>query len=103
MNLSVEDLERYKKGIQIELEKYSEELYQIENAPFLNDAQRDELYIEANKRFNTNSDKLAQEFGIHMDNVKSINLATDKKTEDKVNEEKESDDGLDERGKPLHG
>ncbi len=103
MNLSVEDLERYKKEIQIELEKYSEELYQIENAPFLNDAQRDELYIEANKRFNTNSEKLAQEFGIHMDNVKSINLATDKKTEDKVNEEKESDDGLDERGKPLHG
>lgn len=102
MNLSVQDLEQYKREIQIELEKYSEELYKIDEAPFVDDRQRDELYKDANKRFNANSEKIAQKYGINLDNVKSINFATDQKTEEKVNEVEEPDDGLDERGKPLH-
>lgn len=99
MNLSTEDLEGYKKQIQKELESYSEELYKIEETAFLNDAQKDELYIQANERFNTNNEKMARQFNIDLSDVQAINLATDERTQEQVDKE---EDEFDERGKPLH-
>lgn len=92
MDLSTEDLEEYKKQIQKELENYSEELFKIEETPFLSDAQRDELYIQANERFNTNNEKMAKQFNIDFSDVEAINLATDERTQDQV--EKEEDELL---------
>ncbi len=87
MNLSITDLENYKKEIQIELQKYSEELYKIQETAFLTDAQKDALYLEANKRFNTNNEKIAEKYGIHFENVQEINLSTHKQAEEHVMEE----------------
>ena len=85
-DLSIKDLEEYKKELEQELEEFAEELYKIENTDFLSDEQKDSLYLQANEKFNTKNEELAKQYGIDLDNVQSINLQTDKHTEDKVEE-----------------
>lgn len=89
MNLSTEDLKQYKEKIQEELERYSNELAKIEETPFLDDAQREQLYREANEKFNRNNEKIAKECHIDLSDVKAINLATDEKTNEQVQQEDE--------------
>lgn len=88
INLSTEDLKQYKEKIQEELERYSNELAKIEETPLL-DTQKEELYRQANEKFNSNNEKMAKEYHIDLSDVKSINLATDEKTNEQVEQEDE--------------
>ena len=100
LKISIEDLENYKREMQKELEQYSQEMYRIQETPFLSDAQKDALYAEANERFNSNNEKIAKECNVELNDVKAINLATDERTQEQI--EKENDDEeYDDRGKLL--
>ena len=82
------------------MEKYSDELYKIEQTPFLSDTEKDKLYIQSNEKFNRNNEKMAVKHGINIEDVKAINLETDERTQEQVDKEQE-DDEFDERGRPI--
>lgn len=88
MNLSTQDLKRYKEKMREELERYSNELARIEEAPLL-DAQKEELYRQANEKFNHNNEKIAKECHIDFSDVKAINWKTDERTREQVQQEDE--------------
>lgn len=91
LNLSIEDLEEYKKEIKYELEKFSQEFYKIDETPFASDAQKDELRAKVNEGFNENNEKIALKYNINFEDVKEINLVTDEHTEEINNEFQDED------------
>lgn len=94
-DLSVEDLEEYKRMFKENIEEYEIELYEIENAPFKSDAQKDKEYIEVNEKFNLKNADAAKKCDINFDDMKEINLITDERTQEQV--DKEQDDPDEER------
>ncbi len=99
LKVSIEDLENYKREVQQELEKNSQELYKIEETPFLSDAQKVNLYVQANERFNHNNAQIAKKYNIELSDVQAINLAIDERTQGQIEQETEEDE-IDDRGRP---
>ena len=95
-DMSVDDLEEYKKKFKENMEKYFVKLYEIENDPLKSDAQKDKEYLEANKDFNIQNLEDAKVCNINIDDIKEINLETDERTKQQV--DKEQDDEQKENG-----
>jgi len=89
INLSTKKLQEYQQEIQEELEKYSENIYKIEQNNMLSDEQKDQMYMQVNETFNKNNREIALQYGIEYSDVKAINLATDKQTNEQINENEE--------------
>jgi hypothetical protein len=103
VGLSIDKLENYKKRAKELLEKFSQELYKVEESDFLTKEQKNQLYNDANNKFNIENEKLSLEFGINYRNVKSINLKTDEKTNEKITKENDEPDAWDVPGKIKRG
>lgn len=103
VGLSIDKLENYKKRAKELLEKFSQELYKVEESDFLTKEQKNQLYNDANNKFNIENEKLSLEFGINYRNVKSINLKTDEKTNEKIIKENDEPDAWEVPGKIKRG
>lgn len=91
-DLSIDDLQSYKREVQIELEKFSQELNKIDQELFVSDIEKDRRRVEANGMFNKNNKQIALKYNIDLENVKDINLETDITTNEQV--EKETDEEI---------
>ncbi len=91
MNLSLQDLENYKKQIEQLLEQYSQNVIAIEENNLLNAQQKKEMLLQNNQNFERLNAQVAQKYGIDKSDVKAINLQKTKYQQD-VQEQLETED-----------
>lgn len=91
MNLSLQDLENYKKQIEQLLEQYSQNVIAIEENNLLNAQQKKEMLLQNNQNFERLNAQVAQKYGIDKSDVKAINLQKTKYQQD-VQEQLENED-----------
>lgn len=89
MNLSVQEIENYKKEVEKLLEKYSQEIEKIKETAATPEEAETMVKI-SNQEFNFANEELAKKYGIDLSDAKSINLQTEEHTEEKVDDEPEA-------------
>lgn len=90
MNLSVQDLENYKKEVEELLENYSAQVYRIEDKFLANNEEKARELSENNLAYDRMNVELAKKYGIDRSDVKSINLQTTEYTEDRTEKLREN-------------
>lgn len=91
MNLSVQDLENYKKEVEKLLDKYSQNKIAICENPLIENEQKSQLLLENNENFNRLIEDMGRQYGIDKSDVKSIHLQTTEHTKEEI-EQQEDDE-----------
>lgn len=92
MNLSVQDLENYKKEVEELLEKYSQNVAEITENSLIDEEQKNQLLRENDNNFDRLITDMTQKYGIDLSDVKSIQLQKNEYVQEKLEETDEEDD-----------
>ncbi len=92
MNLSVQDLENYKKEVEKLLDKYSQNVVAIIENPMLEEGQKNELLAENDNHFNRLLTEMTQKYGIDKSDEKSIQSQKKEYVQEKIEKEEEDDE-----------
>lgn len=92
MNLSVQDLENYKKEVEKLLDKYSQNVVAITENPMLEEEQKNGLLAENDNNFNRLLTEMTQKYGIDKSDERSIQLQKKEYVQEKMEEPEEEED-----------
>ncbi len=92
MNLSVQDLENYKKEVEKLLDKYSQNVVAIIENPMLEEGQKNELLAENDSNFNRLLTEMTKKYGIDKSDEKSIQSQKKESVQEKIEKEAEDDE-----------
>lgn len=92
MNLSVQDLENYKKQVEKLLDKYSQNVVAITENPMLEEGQKNKLLAENDSNFNRLLTEMTKKYGIDKSDEKSIQSQKKESVQEKIEKEAEDDE-----------